>query len=56
MVTTLMNASFPKPTSVPAVSAVPAIPAIPAHSADYKQCMKDYGDKDTCKYLLPYTV
>jgi hypothetical protein len=43
MAATLMNASFPKaPTTVPAV---------PAQNVEYKQCMKDFDDKEACKHL-----
>ena len=42
---TLMNSVFSKP-----VVAEPA--ALPSFSVEYKQCMKDFEDKEACKHLL----
>lgn len=44
MAATLMNAAYPK-------ASVPAVPAVPAQSLEYKQCMKDFEDKEACKHL-----
>lgn len=48
MAATLMNASFPKGSTV-ATASLAASDAIPV---EYKQCMKDFEDKEACKHLL----